>query len=254
MSIYALVDCNNFYASCERVFNPQLEKKPVIVLSNNDGCIVARSNEAKALGLPMGAPYFKFEKMCLEKNVFVFSSNYELYGDISNRVMQVLQHFCPEIEIYSIDEAFLQLDKFSIWNLTNLMFEIRKKVKYWTGIPVSIGFGPTKTLAKIANKIAKKQSTSGVFDLCDEKIREDILANFLLEDVWGIGNRLSTRLNDLNIYTAKDLRDSNPKRMRKHFGVVIERIVQELRGSPCLTLESAQPRKQICSSRSFGKK
>lgn len=253
-NIYALVDCNNFYASCERVFKPDLEKKPVLVLSNNDGCIIARSNEVKALGIPMGAPFFQWEKFCVAHQVSVFSSNYELYGDMSERVMSTLRHLCPDLEIYSIDEAFLLFDGFT-WkkNLTEFALHIKKIVKQWTGIPVSIGFAQTKTLAKIANKIAKKQTKIGVCDLSNPIVQEKILSQYPTEDIWGIGSRLSKRLANLNIHTAKDLRDSDPKTLRQQFSVVMERMILELRCVSCIPLESVQPKKQIMSSRSFGK-
>lgn len=253
MSIFALVDCNNFYASCERVFNPRLEGKPIVVLSNNDGCVVARSNEAKKLGIPMGAPFHEWKKLCDKKILFAFSSNYALYGDMSNRVMTSLEHFCPDLEIYSIDEAFLSLDGLKERDLFSYSKNIRKIIKQWTGIPVSIGIAPTKTLAKIANRIAKKNTVEGVFNLCDSVIRENILSEFPVEDIWGVGRRLAKRLNDLKIRTALDLRNANVKMIRMHFSVVMERLVEELRGISCIPLEMVQPRKQIISSRSFGK-
>lgn len=252
--MYALVDCNNFYASCERVFQPRLEGRPIVVLSNNDGCVIARSNEAKALGIPMGAPYFEWRKICEKNNVKVFSSNYELYGDMSERVMSTLGSLCPDIEIYSIDEAFLLFDGFQWKNdLTQFALQIKKTVQQWTGIPVSIGFAQTKTLAKIANKIAKKETKTGVFDLSDEALQEKILSTYPTEDIWGIASRSAIKLAKLNIHTALELRNADPKWLRKHFSVVMERMVLELRGTPCMPLESVQPKKQIMSSRSFGK-
>ena len=253
MSIFALVDCNNFYVSCERAFNPRLEKKPIVVLSNNDGCFISRSNEAKALGIPMGAPFFQWKKFCSENNVIVFSSNYELYGDMSERVMQILQENCPDSEIYSIDEAFLQLENFKHQNLTDYAIELRRKVKTWTGIPVSIGFAHTKTLAKVANHIAKTQVKNGVYNLLDPNVQNEILSNFPVEKVWGIGRQLAARLDKLNIKTAKDLRDNDPKKMRRYFSVVMEKMIYELRGFSCIPFEIIQPKKQIISSRSFGK-
>lgn len=250
--MYALVDCNNFYASCERVFNPRLEKFPVVVLSNNDGCIVARSNEAKALGIPMGAPYHEWKMFCRENNVKVFSSNYELYGDMSERVMTTLTMLCPDIEIYSIDEAFLSFDHFKLHNLYEYSLKIRQTVLQWTGIPVSIGFGQTKTLAKIANKIAKKKTDTSIYDLSSKNLQDEILSEFPVEDIWGVGHRIADRLSKLDIYTAKDLRNADPKYIRDQFSVVMERMVYELRGMPCIALESVQPRKQIMSSCSFG--
>ena len=253
MSIFALVDCNNFYASCERVFNPRLEGQPIVVLSNNDGCIIARSNEAKALGIPMGSPYYPFKKLFQEQNVEVFSSNYELYGDMSQRVMDSLAEFCPDIEVYSIDEAFLQLDGFKDRNLDDFAVEIRQKIKQWTGIPVSIGIGATKTLAKIANHVAKKDTTTGVFNVLDANIREELLSKFEIEKIWGIASGREKKLKQLGITTAKQLRDANPKEIRSHLTVVGERIVYELRGVSCLPLEIfVQPKKNIMCSRSFG--
>lgn len=253
MSIFALVDCNNFYASCERVFNPHLNGKAIVILSNNDGCIIARSNEAKKLGIPMGAPFHEWKKLCDKKLLYAFSSNYALYGDMSNRVMTSLKQFCPTLEIYSIDEAFLSFDEANKTNLVTDTIEIRSKIKEWIGLPVSIGIAPTKTLAKIANHIAKKKTRSGVFDLRDPIMQEKILAEFPIANIWGIGRRLAKKLNDLNIHSARDLRDANLKMIRMHFSVVVERIVEELRGVACIPLEMIQPRKQIMSSRSFGK-
>lgn len=254
MPIFALVDCNNFYASCERVFNPSLEGKPIVVLSNNDGCVIARSNEAKKLGIPMGAPFFKWQDFCKKHRVQVFSSNYELYGDMSHRVMQLLTQSCPDIEIYSIDEAFLLLDGFSWTNLTDYAIHIRNKIKMCTSIPVSIGIGPTKTLAKLANYVAKNQSKNGVFNLFDLNEYDTLLSEFPVEKIWGIGYRLSQRLNQFNIHTAKELRDADAKKLRLHFSVVMEKTISELRGISCISMETIQPRKQIISSRSFGKR
>jgi DNA polymerase V len=253
MSTFALVDCNNFYASCERVFNPSLDGKAIVVLSNNDGCVVARSNEAKKLGVPMGAPFHEWKRLCDKKILYAFSSNYALYGDMSKRVMQVLESFCPDIEIYSIDESFLCLDGFLHKDLVQFSMQMRKQVKQWTGIPVSIGIGPTKTLAKIANHIAKKRTAEGVCNLTDAAIRESFLDDFPVEDIWGVGARYAKRLTELNIYTARQLRDANPKMIRLNFSVVMERVVQELRGVSCIPLEEIQPKQQIMSSRSFGK-
>ena len=251
--MYALVDCNNFFASCERVFNPKLENKPIVVLSNNDGCIVARSNEAKQLGIPMGVPYFQWKLFCEKNNVHVFSSNYELYGDMSNRVMASLEEFGSDIEIYSIDEAFLLLDGLPEKQLTRHAASIRQNIKKWTGLSVSVGIAPTKTLAKVANHIAKKQTETGVFNLMNSALQDIKLAQFAVGDVWGIGRKLTKRLDQLGIYTAKELRDSDPNGMRQQFSVVMQKIVNELRGTSCLPLEIVQARKQIISSRSFGK-
>ncbi len=252
MTVFALVDCNNFYVSCQRVFNPALENRPVVVLSNNDGCIIARSNEAKELGIPMGAPYFKYRPFCEKNKVFVFSSNYELYGDLSQRVMTSLRHFCPELEVYSIDEAFLRLDSVG-GDLKEFCAVIREKIKMWTGIPVSIGIGPTKTLAKAANRIAKRKTLCGVFDLRAASVRDAILAQFEVIDLWGISHQSSKKLAKLGITTAAQLRDSPADRIRRHFGVVGERLMMELNGISCLGMENVKPRKNIISSRSFGK-
>jgi DNA polymerase V len=252
MSIIGLVDCNNFYASCERVFNPRLENKPIVILSNNDGCIIARSNEAKALGIPMGAPYFQWRKLCEQHRVHVFSSNFELYGDLSARVMSSLEKLCPEMEIYSIDEAFLCLDSMADYRSHALL--MRKLIKQWTGIPVSIGLSTTKTLAKCANKLAKANATSGVFDLTLPWQQDLYLASFPVEDVWGIGRRLTKQMQQLHIKTAKALRDYDAALLRKKFSIMVEKIIRELRGTSCLSIEHVQEKKQIMCSRSFGKK
>jgi DNA polymerase V len=253
MSLFALIDCNNFYASCERVFNPTLEKKPIIILSNNDGCVIARSNQAKELGIPMGAPYYQWRTFCRKNEVRIFSSNYALYADMSNRVMNILASFSLEIEIYSIDEAFILLDQFKNIDFFSYAMRIKEIVKLYTGIPVSIGLGPTKTLAKLANYIAKKHTQEGVFDLTKRDIQELILENFPVQDIWGIGHQLSKKMQSFRIKTAKELRDADLKLLRRKFSVVVEKIICELRGVSCLPLEYIQPRKQIMSSRSFGK-
>jgi DNA polymerase V len=253
MPTFALVDCNNFYASCERVFNPRLNGKPIVVLSNNDGCVVARSNEAKKLGVPMGAPFHEWKKLCDKKILFAFSSNYALYGDLSHRVMTSLHHFCPDLEIYSIDEAFLCLDGFDQEKLAAYSATIKKYITAWTGIPISIGIAPTKTLAKMANCIAKKKTIEGIFDLRDPILRDAVLAEFPVADIWGVGHRTTEKLKALNIHSARDLRDAHLKKIRMQFSVVMERIVQELHGISCIPMETIQPRKQIISSRSFGK-
>lgn len=253
MPIFALIDCNNFFASCERVFNPYLEDKPVAILSNNDGCIIARSNEVKKVGIPMGAPFYKYKEICEKNNVHVFSSNYQLYGDMSDRVMQSLQMLAPELEVYSIDEAFLKLDSLSWMNLEEYGHVVKNKIKMWTGIPISVGIAHTKTLAKVANHVAKK--STGVVDLRDSKLVEEVLSKLEVKEIWGIGRNLSLSLNRLGIYTAKQLRDTDPKLIRKRFGVVVERVVEELKGNSCYDLSTIiPPRKNIISSRSFGKK
>ncbi|MEM9817195.1 MAG: Y-family DNA polymerase, partial [Cyanobacteria bacterium P01_D01_bin.6] len=243
MPIFALVDANNFYASCERVFNPALINRPICILSNNDGCIVARSNEAKALGIPMGAPWHQYKEVCARNHVAVFSSNYALYGDMSQRVMDCLATFTPDLEIYSIDEAFLQLDGFRYLDLSDYAVTIRRTVYQWTGIPVSVGLGPTKTLAKVANHIAKKRTKTGVFSLCDRATQAALLPTIELGDIWGIGRRWEQRLRVMGMATAADLRAANPKVIRQRFNVVAERIVHELNGVACLGLEDVAPRK-----------
>ena len=252
--IFALVDCNNFYASCERVFNPKLEGKPIVVLSNNDGCIVARSNEAKALGIPMGAPYFKYKDVINRNNVEVFSSNYTFYGDMSARVMTSLRSIAGEIEIYSIDEAFLDVSEFYYCNLEDTAKEIKKLVQQWTGIPISIGIGATKTLAKVANRQAKKYESSDVFDIRGEARRIDILKKMELEDIWGISTKSAQRLRKIGIKNPHELAISDPKEICKAVSVTGERIHYELNGVSCIPIEEVKNKKTIISSKSFGKK
>ena len=252
MKIFALVDCNNFYASCERVFAPNLKERAIVILSNNDGCIVARSNEAKSLGIPMGAPIFKQKAIIKKHNVAVFSSNYELYGDMSKRVMDSLSLFTPDMEVYSIDEAFLRLDYLQPRNLYEYCKTIREKILQWTGIPVSIGIAPTKVLAKVANHVAKKK-TDGVFDIRCQQKQDDILKSLDADKIWGIARSWSERLNSMGIYKASELRDASPTIIRKHLSVVGERILRELKGQSCIDLETIQPKKNIISSKSFGK-
>lgn len=252
--IYALVDCNNFYASCERVFNPSLNGRAIVVLSNNDGCIVARSNEAKALGIAMGTPYFKAKSIIKKNNVKVFSSNYTLYGDMSSRVMETLCNFTPEMEIYSIDEAFLNLAGFT-QNLTEYAREIRDTVAKWTGMGVSIGIAETKTLAKVANRLAKKsQRANGVLDLTNSPHIDEALRRTEAGDVWGVGRKTAKKLNDVGIQNALQLRDTDIGWIKKTFGVTGERTVYELQGTCCHVLEEQPPpQKAITVSRSFGK-
>jgi DNA polymerase V len=245
----ALVDCNNFYVSCERVFNPSLENVPVIVLSNNDGCAVARSNEAKELGIRMGAPFYQIRELCHRQGVRVFSSNYELYGDMSRRITSVLRRFAPQLEVYSIDESFLNLD--GIDEPTTLACNLRKTVYQWTGIPVSIGLAPSKTLAKAANRLAKKDGTGCMQLLADQC--DDALESIKIEDVWGVGRRLGRRLRQISILTARDLAKASPSNIRRIGGVNLERTLRELNGLSCLGMEQRQPRQNICSSRSFGR-
>ena len=250
--MYGLVDCNNFYVSCERVFNPLLKTKPVVVLSNNDGCIIARSNEAKALGIPMGAPLHLYKELINKNKVFTYSSNYTLYGDMSSRVMTSLNFFVPDIEIYSIDEAFLSLEKINGVTVLDEMVKIRRLIYQWTGIPVSIGVGPTKTLAKLANKMAKKHSPNGVYILTISKHLDKILKDLSLEDIWGISKGWANRLKSIGINNPFELQQSDPRQIRNLISVVGERIVYELRGIPCLTLEGITAKQSITVSRSFG--
>lgn len=253
--IVALVDCNNFYASCERVFDPSLIGKPVVVLSNNDGCAVACSKEAKALGIKVGTPIFECEGMMKGHDVKIRSSNYALYGDMSERVMKVLSDFSPEVEVYSIDEAFLRLDNLSSRDLTDYTRRIRRTVQDWTGIPVSIGFAPTKTLSKIANKYAKKHpEVEGVFDLLDPTKRKEYLKTVPVSDIWGIGFQYTKLLNRQGIHTAWELSEAPISWLRKNLTVMGLRTAWELRGFPCLSLtEVREAKKGICSSRSFGR-
>ena len=251
--IFALVDCNNFYASCERVFNPHLERKPVVVLSNNDGCIIARSNEAKALGIRMGEPLFQCEKIVAKHQIQVFSSNFSLYGDMSRRVMDTLALFAPEMEVYSIDEAFLLLTGIAA-DPAEYARIIRATVRKWVGIPVSIGVGPTKTLAKAAAKAAKKApACEGVFDITARA--EETLAGIEVEDIWGIGPQYAKFLRRHGILTALELRDAPDSWVKKHLTIGGLRTVLELRGISCIPLDEGEPpRKTILCSRSFGRK
>jgi len=245
----ALVDCNNFYVSCERVFNPKLERRPVVILSSNDGCIIARSNEAKALGIPMGAPFFQWRELIERCGVVVLSSNFSLYGDMSHRVMQILRQFAPGIEIYSVDEAFLD---FEIPDPAGFARRLRKTVLKWAGIPVSIGIAPTKTLAKAANRMAKRGN--GVF-LLDEESSGRVLEAFPVEEVWGVGRRLSERLAKKGVKSAGALRDLPDSWARRHLSVTGLRTVWELRGIPCLSFDELPASKQsITCSKSFGRK
>jgi DNA polymerase V len=253
VKVFALVDCNNFYASCERVFDPSLKQRPIAVLSNNDGCIVARSNEVKALGIPMGVPFFEQEALLKKHNVAVFSSNYQLYGDMSKRIMDSLRRFAPDMEVYSIDEAFLRLDYLQPRNLVEYCKTIRAKMLQWTGIPVSIGIGPSKVLAKVANHVAKKRTDEGVFDIRSQQVQDEILKTLDVEKIWGIAGRWAERLRRIGINNASDLRDASPTMIRKQLSVVGERILRELKGQSCIDLEDIQPRKNIMSSKSFGK-
>ncbi|MBX0333424.1 Y-family DNA polymerase [Pontibacter sp. HSC-14F20] len=255
-SLFALCDCNNFYASCERVFDPSLNGKPVVVLSNNDGCVIARSNEAKALGIPMGEPYFKIRNLVENGHLRSFSSNYVLYGDMSDRVMQTLSLFTPNVEVYSIDECFLDLGEFYDIDLNNYAWEIKRMVQQWTGIPVSLGVAPTKALSKVANRLAKKSTkANGVLVLTDPYHIQKALEATKIEDVWGIGRQYAKFLNKRNINTALDFSKLSEHWVKQHMTIVGVRLLKELRGESCLELdEVAPPKKNICTSRSFGKK
>ena len=248
---FALVDANNFYCSCERVFNPRLIGKPVVVLSNNDGCVIARSEEAKLLGIEMGAPAFKNEDKFRRHGVQVLSSNYALYGDMSARVMTTLRQMAPTMEVYSIDEAFLALEP---WQGESFGRELRAKVRQWTGIPVCVGIASTKVLAKLANRIAKKSPEyQGVFDFTSTPDPDAILSRVACGDIWGIGRRLAARLASAGIQTALDLKRAEMAWLRRELGVVGERIARELNGISCLALEEApDPQKGIATARSFG--
>ena len=250
----ALIDCNSFYVSCERLFNPKIRRLPVVVLSNNDGCIISRSNEAKALGIKMGEPYFKARNIIIKNNVQVFSSNYSLYGDISRRVMRTLKRFNSKIEVYSIDEAFLDLSNFSDKDVKDVGKEIRNTVLQWTGIPTSIGIAETKTLSKVANHIAKKQK-SGVVSLVNIKDLDPILEKVEVRDIWGVGKQLSKFYIKNGIYNAKQLKNASNTWIKKTKNVLSSRTAMELRGVPCIEIETKQAkRKSCCVSRSFGKK
>jgi len=250
----ALVDCNSFYVSCERLFDPSIIKKPVIVLSSNDGCVISRSTEAKALDIKMGEPYFKVEKIVKKNNVKVFSSNYSLYGDISRRVMKTLKQFSPQIEIYSIDEAFLDLSSIKNEDLFDYGNKIRKTVLKWTGIPTSIGIAATKTLSKAANHVAKKEK-SGIVNLINSKQIDEILSKININDVWGVGRQLTKLYIKNGINTAYQLKNMHNGWIKKNTNVFGSRTAMELKGIPCTSLEIYQEkRKNCCISRSFGRK
>lgn len=250
-SLFALVDCNNFFVSCERVFNPSLENKPLVVLSSNDGCAISRSNEAKALGVAMGEPFFKFKYLFETKKLEVLSSNFHLYINMSWRVMEILRSFCPSVEVYSIDEAFLDLSDLKIENYEAFAQQLRNKIKQYTGIPVSIGIAKTKTLAKIANYFAKKNSC--VFNLNGLSNLDDVLATFPVEEIWGVGRKLAPKLKSLSIFNALDLKNSDHQKIRKLFSILEEKIIHELRGISCIDSVAVQRvKKSIAYTRSFG--
>lgn len=257
MPVFALVDCNNFYASCEKLFRPDLKDTPVVVLSNNDGCVVARSREAKLFGIKMGVPVFQIKSEMLRHGILAFSSNYALYADLSSRVMRTLEEMAPRVEVYSIDEAFLDLTGIeSVLSLVEFGQQVRERIGHWIGITVCVGIAPTKTLAKLANHAAKKYpATQGVVDLTNPDRQRRLLALVPVDDVWGVGKRLSKRLNALGITTALDLANASPRAIRDQFSVVLERTVRELNGESCIELEEIPPtKKQIVCSRSFGVK
>jgi len=255
--VFALVDCNNFYASCEKLFDPKLKNIPVVVLSNNDGCVVARSAEVKALGIPMGIPWFKLRDEAKRHGIVAFSSNYSLYAELSNRVVEVLSQFSPNIEVYSIDESFLELSGF--WRLGYQAYgaEIRQRVADWLGLAVCVGIGPSKTLAKLANHAAKK-NLAGAEGVCDfttmsPAALDALFSRIEVGEVWGVGRKIEAHLEAMGIRTVQQLRDADAELMRTKFSVVVERTVRELRGVSCLDLQEVVPEKQqIMSSRSFG--
>ena len=257
--MFALVDVNNFYASCEQLWEPKLRNRPVVVLSNNDGCVVARSKEAKALGIPMGAPWFKLREQAKQHRIIALSSNYELYASMSNRVVDVLRDFAPELEVYSIDESFLSVEGMSGISQGDLVAygqQIRQRIAQWVGLPVCVGIGPTKTLAKFANHLAKKNASfQGVCDITVLRQAEmdQWMSSNEVDEVWGVGRRISKRLGEMGVNTVLDLKRSDPEHIRRAFSVVLKKTVKELNGTSCLPLEMMAPAKQqIMSSRSFG--
>ncbi|KAA5532628.1 Y-family DNA polymerase [Taibaiella lutea] len=250
--MFALVDCNNFYASCERLFQPKLRKVPIVVLSNNDGCVIARSNESKALGIKMGALAYENEVLFKENGVRVFSSNYTLYGDISSRVMATLNEFTPSMEVYSIDEAFLDLSNMAGVDLNLYTQEIKDTVLHNIGIPTCVGAAPSKTLSKSANHFAKKMTANGSFCIDSEEKREMVLRWQPVDDVWGIGRQYAIWLMANNVNTAWELANANKEWIRQKMGVVGVRLVNELNGISCIPIEEVPPsKKEICTSRSF---
>ena len=253
MNVVALVDCNSFYASCETIFKPHLKNQPIVVLSNNDGCVIARSSLAKKVGIKMGVPFFEVKKIVKQNNVKVFSSNYTLYANISSRVMGVLKNYCDQLEIYSVDEAFLILNKYSERSFFQRAMQIKKTVKKWIGVPVSIGIANNKTLSKIANHLAKKDELgTQVVELLDRRQIEIALKVLEVGDIWGIGSRISKFLQSNSIQTAYDLYSSDPRWVRQHLGVVGERTYRELHGEMCFPIiESPEAKKQCRVSRSF---
>tara|TARA_B110000285_G_scaffold132093_1_gene148306 strand:+ start:2659 stop:3912 length:1254 start_codon:yes stop_codon:yes gene_type:complete len=253
--MFALVDCNNFYASCERVFNPSLQHKPIVILSNNDGCIISRSDEAKELGIPMGAPIFKYRKLLNTHNVQILSSNYSLYGDMSSRVMSILKQFTPDIQVYSIDESFLKLDGFENYDLTNYGVIIKDRILKWTGIPTCVGIAPTKALSKVANKIARKYpvETNGVYVIDSEIKTTNALKWTKIKDIWGIGSKLSNRLSMKGCKNAYDFTQLPESWVKSNMSVVESRLQRDLLGIPTLNLEVQKSKKSIATTRTFEK-
>ncbi|WP_460220606.1 Y-family DNA polymerase [Psychroserpens sp. MEBiC05023] len=251
--MFALVDCNNFYASCERVFNPNLQGQPVAVLSNNDGCVISRSDEAKALGLPMGAPIFKWENFCKANKIHVLSSNYPLYGDMSNRVMSILRQFTPDVEEYSIDEAFLEFRGFEYCNFNDYGNEMRQRILKWTGIPVCVGIAPTKALSKVANKVARKfpKETKGVYVIGSEEKRIKALKWIKIGDVWGIGRGLQKRLKSKGCKTAYDFTQLSDDWVRKTFSITEWKLKKDLEGKSKILLDEPKNKRAIATTRSF---
>lgn len=252
--MYALIDCNNFYVSCERIFNPTLSNQAVVVLSNNDGCVISRSEEAKQLGIPMGAPFFQYKSLFQKNNVKIFSSNYALYADISERVMNILNKYTPDIEVYSIDESFLKFNGYDdFFNIEKITHQIKQEILKGVGVPTCVGLAPTKALAKIANRIAKKfpKQLNGIYSIDSEEKRIKALKWIAIEDVWGIGRRLAARLRFLNINNAYDFTQLSDQYIRKEFSVVELRLKKELLGESVLKLEDIKNKKNIATTRSF---
>jgi DNA polymerase V len=251
--MFALIDCNNFYASCERVFNPNLQNKPVAILSNNDGCVISMSDEAKKLQLPFGAPIFKWEQFCKEKNITVLSSNYPLYGDMSTRVMNILAHFSPDVEVYSIDESFLELKGFENYDLDAYATKIRSRVLKWTGIPTCVGIAPTKALTKVANKIARSnlKQSKGICIIDSEEKRIKALKWTKIGNVWGIGRQLKKRLEDKGCVTAYDFTQIPSDWVLKNLSIVVWRLQKDLQGISKIPLEEVSSKKMIATTRSF---
>lgn len=251
--MYGLIDCNNFYASCERVFKPSLRNKPIVVLSNNDGCVVARSNESKALGVKMGVPIFQINDLVKQHGIVVCSSNYNLYGDLSNRVMTLIKQFSPDVEVYSIDEAFLKFNGFKYFDFNQIGLEMHRIVKKGVGIPISVGFAPTKALAKVANKIAKKfpERTQNYYIIDTEEKRIKALKWTKIEDVWGIGRQFSKRLQSIGVFNAYQFTQLSDSYVKKYFTVVGLRLKKDLQGEPTINFEDIKPKQNIATTRSF---